>query len=174
MDAPAFDAATERLARLLSRRRSLGLLAALGAGTLSAAGADAGKKKRKKKGKKGKGGKGGPAGTCQGCTPCQSCVAGACQPVADETPCGSGGVCKQGVCALRCGSQACPDGAICYVPPTLGKAPVCVRLTSDPCGATTCQGDGNCPAGSICRMQMCSGPLGFPIPTNKCAQVATA
>ena len=53
MDVETFDAATQRLAGLLSRRRSLGVLAALGLSTgLLASDADA-KKKHKKKKKKG-------------------------------------------------------------------------------------------------------------------------
>ena len=109
MDDAAFDTATRRVPALLSRRRSLGLLSALGLGAGLLTG-DAGAKKRRKKKKKNKKGD----KTCTGCTVCETCVNGVCQPVADGTTCGTGAVCRHNVCGKTCTSNGeCPAGKTC-------------------------------------------------------------
>ena len=87
MDASKFDTATQRVARLLTRRRGLGLLAALGV-SLALDGNDASARKRKKGGNKNK--------FCK-CAECSMCVKGKCRPVEDRTGC-SAGACFNGTC----------------------------------------------------------------------------
>ena len=90
-----FDALTARLAGGLTRRRGLGLLAALGAATLAADPAAGKHKKKKHKKKK-------PCGGA--CGSCQACVNGACAQLADGVACPGNGACLAGVC------RTCPSG----------------------------------------------------------------
>lgn len=88
MDASRFDTATQRVSGLLTRRRGLGLLSALGVSlAMGSNDASAGKRKkgnnRKKK-------------FCK-CSACSRCVKGKCLPADDGTTC-STGVCINGTC----------------------------------------------------------------------------
>lgn len=151
METDQFDALTARLAQALSRRRSLGLLAALGAAASLAGDDAAGKKKRKKKKKK-------PCGGA--CGACQACVGGVCTLVADGASCGSGtcfaGQCLTcpsgkvavaGRCAKRCTqTEDCGAGQNCYllvaefetrycvVSEPFDSAPDCPTGASSECG----------------------------------------
>lgn len=107
MNPAAFDRNVRALARPLTRRGMLGLLAA---GALTIAGLDvsletaAGRKKRRKKGKKKK--KKPVSTTCSPtCPECQTCQNGACQPGPDGSACSGGKICEGGACVpLRCGN----------------------------------------------------------------------
>ena len=164
MDDSAFDTATRRVPALLSRRRSLGLLSVLGLGAGLLTG-DASAKKRRKKNKKGnkgnKGNKGKQPLTCTGCTVCETCVDGACQPVADNTSCGSGAVCQHGACGKTCVPLAspsdCPVGTGCARGVRAGQQPVCATLVDTQCAQPVCTSDANCPRGSICSARGCGG-----------------
>lgn len=91
MDSHRFDALTTRLASGLSRRRSLGLLAGLGASAGVFHDEASGKKKKKKP-----------------CPPCVGRKKGKCKkPLADGTAC-TGGTCQGGQC-LRCADPARPN-----------------------------------------------------------------
>jgi hypothetical protein len=107
METDRFDAMTARLAQALTRRRSLGLLAALGAATSLGSDAEAGKKKGKKKGKKGKK----TPKPCGGaCGACQTCVSGTCTQVIDGTACSGSGACFAGQCLTCTGGEVPVDG----------------------------------------------------------------
>lgn len=88
MDVSRFDTETRRVSELLTRRRGLGLLAALGV-SLALEANDASAGKRKKRGNKKK-------KQCK-CAECSTCVKGKCRPVADRTEC-SAGACVNGMC----------------------------------------------------------------------------
>jgi hypothetical protein len=168
MDDSAFDTATRRVPTLLSRRRSLGLLSVLGLGAGLLNDVSEAKKGRKKKNKKGnKGNKGSQPLTCTGCTVCETCVNGACQPVADNTSCGSDAVCQHGACGKTCVPLTpgeCPDGTVCVRGLQAGQEPVCATIDEAQCAQPVCTSDANCPRGSICSTRVC-GPGGFTIRT---------
>ena len=108
METDRFDAVTARLAQGLTRRRGLGLLAALGGIAALAPDAEAGKKKgKKKRGKKKP--KPQPAACGGACGPCQSCLSGVCTQVADKTAC-TGGTCFDGQCLVCSGGKVPVDG----------------------------------------------------------------
>jgi len=88
MDASRFDTATQRVSGLLTRRRGLGLLAALGV-SLAWQGDEARARKRKTGNNRKK-------KQCK-CAECSTCVKGKCRPVADRTAC-SDGACVNGTC----------------------------------------------------------------------------
>lgn len=163
MDDAAFDTATRRVPALLSRRRSLGLLSALGLGAGLLTG-DAGAKKRRKKKKKNKKGD----KTCTGCTVCETCVNGVCQPVADGTTCGTSAVCRHNVCGKTCTSNGeCPAGKSCLDSSADDQANMCVTDGFGLCAQTDCTDDASCPAGSICGNRNC-GFMGSPVPRRLC------
>lgn len=150
MDSDQFDTATLRLDRIVSRRRTLGALAALG-GTAAFLADDI---DARKKGKHRKRHKTKPTTTppppdpCAACTSCQTCVNGACTPKAEDAPCGTGAICVRGACAQTCVLQSdCPTGRICTAHGV--KSSICT--TGDVCFIpTTCSGDSECAAGEIC------------------------
>jgi hypothetical protein len=107
METDRFDALTAHLARGLVRRRSLGVLAALGTVATLATEAEAGKKGKKRRKKK----------TCGGaCGTCQVCVKKKCTLVADGVACGSG-KCFAGQC-LTCSGGRVPVDGLCARPCT--------------------------------------------------------
>ena len=122
METERFDVLTQRLAQGLSRRRGLGLLAALGAATLAADPA-AGKHKKKKHKKKKK-----PCGGA--CGSCQACVNGACAQLADGVSCPGNGACLAGVC------RTCPSG----------------KTSVDGLCATSCTSEAGCATGACLKM----------------------
>ena len=167
MDESRFDFATQRVHDLLTRRRTLGTLAALSLGTaLLADDADAKKKKKKKK-QKGK-----PSTTtttppqpqCTNCTLCEKCVNGSCQPLADGEACGTGGVCFDGACAKRCanfGDCVSPNHSIsCQIPRGTTLPAICTLPDSVPCNAAECSSTAQCPSGEICGIVGCGSPEG--------------
>lgn len=88
MESDRFDALTTRLSHLLTRRRSLGLLAASFAGSALVADTDARKKKKP-------------------CPPCKGRKKGKCKMVLpDGSPC-AGGTCQAGTCGP---AATCTDG----------------------------------------------------------------
>lgn len=87
MDASQLNTATQRVSGLLTRRRGLGLLAALGVSL--ALEVDAVNARKRKKG-------GNKKRFCK-CAACSRCVNGKCQPAGDGTTC-STGVCISGTC----------------------------------------------------------------------------
>ncbi len=128
METERFDDLTARLARGLTRRRGLGLLAALGAATTLATGAEAGKHKKKKHKKKKPQPCGGACGECQGC------FNGACAQVAEGTACGANGACFAGKC-LSCPSGKRPvEGEcarVCTAPADCVDGGACLKLAAD-------------------------------------------
>lgn len=140
MDADLFDRLIASLAHRLTRRRSLGLLSALGAGA-GIGMQDAGARKKKKKKKKKK--------TCNPeCSVCQTCNQGKCTPKPGGTDCGSGNVCTSGVCGCPNGQRSC--GGRC----------------SECCATSDCPGS----SGQICENGQCVPPHGIcNASTNYCA-----
>ncbi|MFT4038979.1 MAG: hypothetical protein QM692_12415 [Thermomicrobiales bacterium] len=173
MDTERFDAVVTSLAHGLTRRRGLGLLAAVGAATFAgqhasddtaAKGKGKGKKRRKHKPKK----------VCRGgCAACQTCSGRTCVPVADGAVCGSGtcvgGQCitcpsgfelVKGICARRCAtSPDCGPNGLCTTLVEDAGLPVgtarriCIRPEDGtyiryPCASTS--SGYTCPAGEIC------------------------
>jgi hypothetical protein len=182
METDRFDALTTRLAQGLTRRRSLGLLAALGAATSLAADAGARKHHKKKHGKKHK-----PKTTpppCGGaCGECEACFNDACTQVANGTTCGSG-QCFAGDC-LTCSGGKVPAEGLCARPCTTiddcADGGICLKMSNDNDGGPGdnrrfcvitdgAQGGAtmpNCPTGrsSGCR----AGMLCVDFFTSKCA-----
>ena len=164
MESDRFDALTARLAGTLSRRRTVGLLAALGiAGAGAANDADAKKKKKKK---------------CKGCTECQACKKGKCKPKPEGSAC-IGGLCNGGGCACFNGFKACQGRCIpddqCCTSADCGSGGTCQSGTcicgggSKRCGnqcipAANCCGDSDCTGGRTCL----SGSCAFTCPTGDC------
>jgi hypothetical protein len=180
MDDSAFDAATQRLSSLLTRRRSLSVLVAAGLGAGLLADEGEAKKKKGKKGKKGKGNKGNkgnqgiqpPVIPCTDCTVCETCVNGACQPVADNTSCGSGAVCRHGACGKTCAEFVdgqCPAGTGCGRSALPGQTNVCTMISDDQCAQSACTSDANCSRGMICANRLCNGGISSKL---VCRQVA--
>lgn len=98
MESDRFDALTARLAGPLSRRRSVGLFAALGiASTRLADQAEAKKRKKPKK--------------CTSCTECQACRKGKCKPKPEGSAC-TGGLCTGGSCTCANGFKSCQGRCI--------------------------------------------------------------
>ncbi|MFT4040679.1 MAG: hypothetical protein QM692_21040 [Thermomicrobiales bacterium] len=114
MENERFDAMTARLTRRLTRRRGLGVLAALGLAGAAAGGAEAKKKKKKK--------------TCA-----KKCKSGCCtgkkgkciKPNAQSlTQCGTGGeICRSTNCGCLSGT-ACPAGQCCTATGACGACTV--------------------------------------------------
>ena len=154
MKTDRFDTLTTALARGLTRRHGLGLLAALGAAAALAPVTDARKHKKGRKERRKK-----PCGGA--CGECQACISGVCNLAADETSC-SGGTCfsgkclrcpsgkvpVEGRCATPCGKftgcaaeaqcsrlQSDPEATYCVVPEPFDIAPGCTANTSLACGA---------------------------------------
>lgn len=125
MQTDRFGALTTSLARGLSRRRSLGLLAALGAAATLASDAEAGKHKKKHKKK--------PKKPCGGaCGDCQACFNGACAQVADGAACSSG-QCFDGTC-LTCPGGKVPAEGLCATPCTSQgdcATGACLKMAND-------------------------------------------
>lgn len=149
------------LARRVSRRRGLGILAALGFGAgLMMDDADAKQRRRRRKRRK--------ARRCAACTPCETCRNGACQPIADNVLCGDGQVCQNGACAQTCDPsvpESCPEGSVCLKAPAPGQASVCGILDDTQCGQPVCASRVNCRNGSICAPRVCDA---MPQPRNVC------
>lgn len=125
MESDRFDALTTRLAHGLTRRRGLGLLAALGAASL-AADSTAGKHKKKKKKKK----KPQPCGGA--CNSCQACVNGACAQLAEGTSCPGNGACFAGACRTCPSGKSSVDG-LCATPCTSGAdcaTGICLKMAN--------------------------------------------
>ena len=161
MDSEQFDALVSRLTPHLTRRRSLGMLGALGV----VAGQDdpeaKGKKKKKKKKKK-------PATTpapattlipCLGCSACEECVDGFCRAIADGGICGTGGLCYQSACFKGCNlvSQNCPAGTYCTQVSGTSKG-VCAPLGTS-CSGPQCSG-ATCGQGQVCGITTCEAGTG--------------
>lgn len=143
MDTDRFDAVATSLAQGLTRRRGLGLLAALGAAAAFAspfAPDDAAAKRKKRKKHK-------PKKPCPGgCGVCQTCSGKTCAIMADGTACGSG-TCVGGQCITCSGGQqlvnkvcTCPSGyelvhnlcaRRCTTSPDCGVNGLCTTLIED-------------------------------------------
>lgn len=147
MDANRFDVITAHLATPLSRRRSAGLLALLGLGSLVADDAEARRRRKKKKKKNKKQGLRCGVGTrvCgRECIPASACCGS----------CPNGSFCKDGACTT-CTAEETNCGNVCANlatdPNNCGK---CGRsCPSGEClnGACTCHGEEvPCPTGCDC------------------------
>ncbi|MFT4038356.1 MAG: hypothetical protein QM692_09270 [Thermomicrobiales bacterium] len=157
MDASQFDAATQRLTGLLTRRRGLGLVAALGVSAMLATSeADAKRKKKKKKHKK----KPQPVCTCPACS---TCVGGVCQPVADGVTCGADSFCLNQVCARSCtedlnaGGSDCPAGSVCAGTLIPQEPDFCSTDADAVCPNPDCTSTASCAAGQACVSVFCDG-----------------
>lgn len=168
MDGDRFDLLTTRLATAVSRRRGLGLLAALGVGGDLLTDSAAARKRKKQKKKKsrcnpnctdracGDDGCGGSCGECsvkQTCNANGRCVcrfqtcAGAC--------CNADEACREGVCASctpncdgkACGSDGC--GSVCL--PGCDGNHACDEHGACQCATLNCQGE-CCGASQICHL----------------------
>ena len=163
MEDSAFDAVTQRLTRLLSRRRSLGLLAGASLGTALLNGEVEARKKHKKHKKHKKTPTTTPQPkTCTGCTACETCVNGVCQPLAEGAACGANGACTRGACAQRCASSDdCPDDATYTCarpfPYDVVLPSVCAKVVATTCVQDECASSASCPAGQVCGRWICEG-----------------
>jgi hypothetical protein len=161
MDAIEFDHFTRSLGALITRRRGLGVLTALGAG-LAISQAEAGKGKKNKKKKKRKKnrkknqknavcqpqcsgrtcGSDGCGGSCGECSGELVCTAGKCQCPAGEGACGAG-------CCGTC--QACDDARkVCVMAPDSDETP---------CPGGACCGGACCPPTCNCGLSGLSSEL---------------
>lgn len=138
MDMDRFDAVATSLAQGLTRRRGLGLLAAVGAAAAVASpfapDEAAAKHKKRKKHK--------PKKPCPGgCGVCQTCSGKACATVADGTACG-GGTCVGGQCITCTGGQQLVNN-VCTCPSGF-------ELVKNIC-ARRCASAEDCGANGLCR-----------------------
>ena len=165
MDGLDFDTATQRLSSLISRRRSLGVLAVLGAGLLTDEAAADKKRKRKRR-------------RCQKkCPACQRCSKGKCKPARTNTPC-HGGVCVNGVCPVRCETLAdCRmDGSsnVCALNPETAMT-FCNAApgpTCEPGDPDQCVFNAECPTGHVCTPRICNpSPEGPDSVTRLCTRL---
>lgn len=171
MDASKFDAVTERLSGLLSRRRSLGALAALGLGVGFHIDDATAKRKKKKKKKNGSKDNPPPSSPCSDCSPCETCVNDVCQPITDLTACGADHVCLHGACARQCTvlGPECGASASC----TTAMQPftsMCGMNDAALCSQPDCTSSADCPRGRVCALWSCPGSIGAA--TAICVRVA--
>lgn len=160
METDRFDTLTRTIVPHLSRRglAGLGLLAftALGVASDTAARKKHRKHKRKKRPTT-------PAPvTCSGCTSCQTCVDGACQDRAEASPCGDGGACVHGVCALACNVLGvnCPAGSACFLRRSASGGVCYADSSGFICSFQKCAEDTDCPTGQACLATLCEPDLG--------------
>ena len=168
MESVRFDALTARLATTLPRRRSVGLLAALGvAGAGLATEVDARKKKKKK---------------CKGCTECQACKKGKCKPKPEGSAC-IGGLCAGGGCACFNGFRSCQGRCIaddqCCTAADCGQGGSCQNGTclctggfkrcgnrcipqANCCDNSDCTGGKTCLQSGACALVCTTNPLNCP------------
>ncbi|MFT4038130.1 MAG: hypothetical protein QM692_08135 [Thermomicrobiales bacterium] len=137
MDAEQFDALGRRLGTTLTRRRSLGVLSALGIAGIGFTDETAAKKHKRRKKRKKPSATTTPAPTttlspqCAACTACETCVNATCQPRAVGAACSS-----------TMGNAVC----LSHVN---GGPNVCADLNGI-CDHTACNSDADCQSGEAC------------------------
>ena len=169
MDAPHFDDLTKRLTTGLTRRRTLGLLTALGVHGLVASEVAEAKKKKKKP-----------------CPPCKKRKKGKCRGTLPEgTGCtdtaGRGGTCQSGTCVATppppppatC-TPACQPNFVCQNGTCVAAGPGGPVTCTPPCGFNqVCQGTTCVPAANQCPTAFtCTCPFGGPDPASNCGTQA--
>lgn len=164
MDAPSFDAATQRLSHLMSRRRGLGLLAALGLGASLSAEDVHGKKRKKKRNKnKNKNKNDNTPQPPPACVPESQATTCGGRCGSWKNNCGKTVACSQCPGGQKCSSNGscmntaacdnannCPGVCQCSFPNTEGDKACIENLLVPGCPTDTCESTADCPTGFSC------------------------